>query len=164
MKKINRRVIYEFVLVATALCGISYLIGQSIISQINNALESNVLRHIGTVSYSIENTLRKELQGMHSGAAWLESNGADIQNFNAIANALGKTTHISGILRMNGAAIISIGEPLPPVNLVSAAFYGQDVVVYSEGLGLILATPINMNGEPCACYQIYSKESMAEFF
>ena len=166
MKKISQRVIYEFVLVAVALCGIGYLIFSSITNQLNTALKENILRHIGTVSYSIENTLNREISGMQSGAAWLESSGADIQNFNAIANALGKTTHISGILRMDGSSIISTGQPLPPdkVNLVSAAFYGQNVIVYKEGLGMILATPMNINGEPCACYQIYSKESMPELF
>ncbi len=166
MKKINRRVIYEFLLVATALCGIGYLIHGAITSKLNDALEANVLRHIGTVSYSIENTLNREIQGMHNGASWVENGSVTLEEFNKMANLLGKSTHISGILHADGRPIIAaVGNfPQDKLNLISGAFRGEDVVIYDGQVGLILATPILMNGEHCACYQIYSNENLPELF
>ena len=166
MKKISKRIIYEFVLVATALCGIGYLIHGGISSKLNAALEENVLRHIGTISYSIENTLNREIQGMHNGASWVESGSASPEDFNKMANLLGKSTHISGILRTDGRPLVSnMGNfPQDKLNLISDAFRGGDVAVYDGQVGLILATPIFMNGEHCACYQIYSNENLPELF
>ena len=166
MKKINKRIIYEFVLVATALCGIGYLIHNGISSKLNEALEANVLRHIGTISYSIENTLNREIRDMHDGIAWVERGEVTLEDFNKISNLLGKSTHASGIVRKNGSAIVSHREPFPvdKINLISNVFYGQDAVVYDGEVGLIFATPMQMNGENCAFYQVYSNENLPELF
>ena len=166
MKKISKRIIYEFVLVATALCGIGYLIHGGISSKLNEALEANVLRHIGTVSYSIENTLNREIKDMHNGIAWFERGEVTLEDFNKISNLLGKSTHASGILRKNGNTLVAHLEPFPvdKIDLIANVFYGQDAVVYDGQVGLIFATPIQMNGENCVFYQIYSNENLPELF
>ena len=164
MKKISRRVIYEFLLVATALCGIGYLIHGGISSKLNEALDANVLRHIGTISYSIENTLNREIRDMHNGIAWVESGQVTLADFGKISNLMGKSTHSSGILRANGSAIVAHREafPIDKIALISNVFYGQDAVVYDGQVGLIIATPMQINGENCAFYQVYSNENLPE--
>ena len=166
MKKINKRVVYEFLLIATALCGIGYLIHCGINSKLNAALEENILRHIGTVSYSVENVLNREIKGMHSGAEWIENGNVDIKNFNEIASLLGKTTHFSGIVNRNGTSVVAVRDPFPieKFSLIANVFNGNDVITYDKDIGLIFAIPTRMNGELCASYQIYSDENLPELF
>ena len=166
MKKISRRIIYEFLLVATALCGIGYLIHNGISSKLNEALDANILRHIGTISYSIENVLNREIRDMHNGISWVERGEVELKDFSKISNLLGKSTHTSGILHPNGTSIVSHREPFPldKINLISGVFNGRDAVVYDGQVGLIFATPIHMNGEICAFYQVYSNENLPELF
>ena len=166
MKNISRRVIYEFLLLATAICGIGYLIGNGIISQLNGALDESILRHIGTVSYSIENTIRKEIDNMHACTEMIEGGKADIKNFNDFANIFGKSVHISGIVCNDGTTVAAHGAPFPAnkFDMLSEGFHRKDVVAYDKEIGLVLATPIYIEGKNCVSYQVYSNESLPEFF
>ncbi len=166
MKDLKSRAAFEFLFIATVLCGIGYAIHCQINSQLNEALEESVLRHIRTVSYSIENVLNREIRGMHAGTELLEQNQIPLKTLNEFAAAFGKSSHSSGILHANGTAITEQGIKFPrdKLGLIKDAFHGEDVIVYGGEDGLIIATPIYINGELCASYQQYSNRNISELF
>ena len=166
MKKISRRVIYEFVLVAVAICGIGYLIQSGINSKLNEAFAENVFRHMNTVSHSIENTLKHNIYELKTIARTIEQGQLSLDNFVSVSKAFRHDFYKSGVVTNYGAPVGESGAVLTQEEFryIQGAFSGQDVISYHGDKGMIFAVPVTIGGVPCAIYQQFSSDSLLKLF
>ena len=168
MQKFSKKIIWEFVILAAVLCAIGYFIHCQFLNKINGVIEESVLRHINTVSYSIEHITKRNLRELHVIARTIESGKLPIENFVTISRAFRETTYKSGIIRPNGASLV-VDENYLDLSweeflAIEDVFNGNDVVAYRGEDGMIFAAPVQINGETCAIYQQFTKQGTAELF
>ena len=161
---ITKRVVLDFLLMAAVLCGIGYFVHCQINTKLNAALEENVSRHIGTVSYSIEHTLNRTIAEMHMIAATIERGDMTIENLTNVAKAFNEKAYIIGILREDGSPIGWRNSTLTSkeFNDIKDVFSGEDVIAYFGEGGMIFAVPIEIDGETCAFYHQYDIEGVKD--
>ena len=168
MQKFSKKIILEFVILAAVLCAIGYLIHCQFSDRLHKAVDESVLRHINTVSYSVEHALNRNLREMHVIARTIEEGKLQVENFVSISRAFRENTYKSGILRPNGKLLSQTDDFLDltweEFLSIQEVFNGEDVVAYGEEKGIIFAVPVHINGENCAMYQQFSKEGTKQLF
>ncbi len=166
MQNINKHVVAEFLVVATVLCSIGYFTHCMIKTRLNDALEDSVSRHIGTVSYTIENTIKNTFRDMHIVTGAIEHGDLNPENTATFFSAFEEKTFKSGIIRADSSPIGENYFVLSPeeFNDIQDVFYGEDVLSYHGAKGMTFAVPVVIDGETCAFYQHYSKENLVELF
>ena len=166
MHKFSRQIVIEFMVFAVILSVIGYFVHSKFADKINESTEESISRHMGTVSYAIEHTLRRNIRELHVIARMIEKGDLPVENFVEIARAFRETTHKSGLIRSNGSPIATSKKNLELSwsEFVSIAdvFYGEDVVSYFGKDGMLLAVPVEIDGEICALYQQFSKRGVME--
>ncbi len=168
MQNINKRICIEFVALAAILGLIGLVIHNEFIEKINSVIEENVLRHIGTVAYSVEHNINRNLRELHVIANMIEQGNLPVENFVTIAGAFREKAYKSGIIRENGLPLTS-GENSKDLSweeflAIENVFKGEDVVYYRAEEGILFAVPVKINGETCALYQHFPKEGTIELF
>ncbi len=166
LKNITKRVVIDFLLMAAVLCSIGYFIHCQITHKLNAALEESVSRHIGTVSYSIENTIKNTFGDMHIIAGAIEHGELDSENTAIFFRTFEEHTFKSGIVNarheyLGGNDFILSAEEFDDIKEV---FEGEDVLSYHGEKGMTFAVPVTINGENCALYQYYAKEHLIDLF
>ena len=168
MENSNRKIFLEFVALAAFLCVIGYFIHCRFTDKINSVIEESVLRHINTVSYSIEHAINRNLREMQVISRTIEQGKLPPENFVSIARAFRENTYKSGILRANGTPLSLLDDykdlTWEEFLSIQDAFNGNDVVAYSGDGGIIFAVPVDIDGEICAMYQQFSKEGTMQLF
>ena len=168
MKNINNRNFLEFAVLVVVLGLIGYFIHYKFAQQINAVIEENVLRHIGTVAYSVENTLNRNLRELHVIARTIEKGKLPVENFVSISRAFREKAYKSGLIRSNGLPIAAdenhIDLSWDEFVAIQNVFKGEDVVAYFGENGIIFAVPVTIDGEVCGLYQHCPKDGTMELF
>ncbi len=159
---ITKRVVIDFLLMAAVLCAIGYFAHCQIEHKLNDTLEESVMRHVGTLSYSIEHTLNRTISEMHMIAATIERGDMTIENLINVAKAFDEKAYVIGILREDGSPVGWRNSTLTPEEFadIKDVFSGEDVVAFFGERGMIFAVPIEIDGETCAFYHQYDKEGV----
>ena len=146
MQKFSKKIILEFVILAAVLCAIGYLIHCQFSDRLHKAVDESVLRHINTVSYSVEHALNRNLREMHVIARTIEEGKLQVENFVSISRAFRENTYKSGILRPNGKLLSQTDDFLDltweEFLSIQEVFNGEDVVAYGGEKGIIFAVPV----------------------
>ena len=168
MQNINKRIFLEFVALAAVFALIGYLIHAKIVAEIDDVVEENVLRHIGTVAYSVEHNLNRNIRELHVIARTIEQGKLPVENFVSIAKAFREKAYKSGIIRPNGLPVATdenyVDLSWEEFLAIENVFKGEDVVSYRAEEGILFAVPVKINGEICAIYQHFPKEGTIELF
>ena len=164
MQNINRRVVAEFLVVATVLCSIGYFVHCQIKHRLNESLEESVMRHIGTISYSIEHTLNRTISEMHFIVNTIESGEITVENLLNVSQAFNDNAYITGIVRRDGTPIAGSAYFLSPEEFkeIAEVFNGEDVIDYRGVNGMIIAVPVYVDGEIYAFYEQYTKRGVED--
>ncbi len=166
IRGITARAIFEFIFFTVILCGMGYLAHFQVKEMINESLKESVRKHTNTIVHSIEHEFQQEIKEMHLGASMVERGEVSVNSLINVTNALERGTENTGILRRDGSAVDGSPKNLPDHEFqeLTAAFDGEDVIIYHRGQGMIFAVPINVNGEQCLFYQQYSDRDISKLF
>ena len=168
MQTFNKKFFLEFIAIAAVFCLIGYFLHCRFSDKIDNVIEESVLRHINTVSYSIEHIINRNIRELHVIARTIEEGKLPVDNFVSISRAFRETTYKSGIIRSNGSSIIMDENYLDlsweEFLAIEDVFKGKDVVAYRGEEGIIFAAPVQIDGETCAIYQQFTKKGTSELF
>ncbi|MBQ9480503.1 MAG: response regulator, partial [Selenomonadaceae bacterium] len=145
----------EFMIILLVIGGIGWLVHFRLAHMLDDVMERSMLRHINTLTYSVEHQLQRELNELHIGAELVEQKQVDANGMLGVVRIDDADKHV-GIVSRDGS--ILAGEQFPAANfaLLAPAFDGEDVVVYKKGLGMLFAVPINIDDQIHALYNIYN--------
>ena len=149
IRGITIRAILEFIIVSIVLCGIGYFAHCHITNMLNDSLENNISRHIGTISHSIEHEFEQEIHEMHIGASMVERGQVTVEDLISVSNAFERGSDDTGIVSKDGTPAPGSFNTIPEHELseLHAVFDGEDAIIYHKGQGLVFAVPMIINGE-----------------
>ena len=133
-------------------------------NMLNFALEQTISRQTADMSAIVEERFKNELDQLHLAAKYISAQpNKDIeQNF---LPQLQTQNSIIGRSRINGQAVEGEFISSSDFDLISKAYFGNDVVDYCSGKGLLFAVPI-MNGDnvKAILYRIYDEKILMDLF
>ena len=158
-RQLTVRAIVEFVIIAIVLSTIGWLVHCHVMTLLDEAMEESMRRHIGTLTYSVEQQMQQELTELHMGASLVESGQVDVKGMIDVV-MIHNVNKLVGIVGDDGSTLVGNQFPVDSFELIAPAFDGQDVVVYKKGVGIIFAAPMRINGEVYAVYNIYNDKNI----
>ena len=158
-RQLTVRAIVEFVIIAIVLSTIGWLVHCHVMTLLDEAMEESMRRHIGTLTYSVEQQMQQELTELHMGASLVESGQVDVKGMIDVV-MIHNVNKLVGIVGDDGSMLVGNQFPVDSFELIAPAFDGQDVVVYKKDVGIIFAAPMRINGEVYAVYNIYNDKNI----
>ena len=163
-KKLIIKAIIEFVVLATVLSVLRFIIYQKIDVMLIDELKGAIAQQAQSIAYGLNERFQHKLNELRSRVELLQQNKMSAENVIDIATIGTKTGRTRGIIRQDNSTIV--GEPLSDdlFQNLSKTFAGEESIDYLHGKGLLFAVPFEYEGQNCIFYELFSDEAVQNFY
>ena len=157
---ITLRAVFEFCVTVLILFIVGLLVHYKMSELLEEAHDQSLSRHIGRLTYVIENQFRNRIRDLKLNIKLVEQGELTPEGLIHLSQTI-KWSSTTGIISAEGEVIA--GDNLPKLSfddLENIFDGGNKVITYHYYGGLMYAVPIEVNGKTCAYWELYEDDKL----